>query len=310
MVRVMHLQPGPIPFRRLYPAWLAHAAIGQAAAALPAWQRRSRRVDQPLLALLAEDFPPVVLMFRAMATAITAGVFTAGNRSAELAVEAFEAGRGIFGAVPVYAVGHSFGGARPARPWRAIPSCFSAVLLDPVLFTPAMIGVMALSDAVGRASAIPWRRRPEAAAASGRTGRVPGRRCTTAACSAAWDAAAFNAYIEHAQGRGGGRGAQVQAEPRGGYLRVVPAALVAELGQGADADPGAVRRAQLSLCGQVGGASLRQQPALQLRGGGRRSLLHEEFPAASARARLPAALRRLQARQQLAAQQTTQAHTR
>ncbi len=59
-------------------------------------------------------------------------------------MEAFEAGRGVFGAVPCFAVGHSFGGVLTSLILARHPELFRrAVLLDPVLFTPTMIGVMA-----------------------------------------------------------------------------------------------------------------------------------------------------------------------
>ena len=73
-----------------------------------------------------------------------------------------------------------------------------AVLLDPVLFTPAMIGVMALSDVVGLSQ-----RNTLAQKARGRRCEWPDRQSAWQALHnrgmfRGWEAAAFNAYIEHA----------------------------------------------------------------------------------------------------------------
>ena len=66
-------------------------------------------------------------------------------------MEAFEAeGRGRFGEVPRFAVGHSFGGVLSSLILAKRPELFQrAVLLDPVLFSPAMIGVMSFAEVLG-----------------------------------------------------------------------------------------------------------------------------------------------------------------
>jgi pimeloyl-ACP methyl ester carboxylesterase len=52
--------------------------------------------------------------------------------------------------VPLFGLGHSFGGVMTALIMARSPSLFNhSVLLDPVLFTPAMAKVMALSDMLG-----------------------------------------------------------------------------------------------------------------------------------------------------------------
>ncbi|MBS3803013.1 MAG: alpha/beta hydrolase [Oleiphilaceae bacterium] len=52
--------------------------------------------------------------------------------------------------VPIFGMGHSFGGVMTALIMARSPDLFrQAVLLDPVLFTPAMAKVMALSDVLG-----------------------------------------------------------------------------------------------------------------------------------------------------------------
>lgn len=157
------------------------------------------RVYEPLLALLAEDFDLWLCDVQGHGDSDHGGRFHGWNRSAELAVEAFEAGRGVFGAEPCFAVGHSFGGVLTSLILARHPELFRrAVLLDPVLFTPAMIGVMALSDVVGLSQ-----RNTLAQKARGRRREWPDRQAAWKSLHnrgmfRGWDAAAFNAYIEHA----------------------------------------------------------------------------------------------------------------
>lgn len=108
------------------------------------------RAYEPLLKYLAADFDLWLCDVQGHGDSDHGGRFHGWNRNAEMAVEAFEAGRGVFGDVPRYACGHSFGGVLSALLLGRHPQLFErAVLLDPVLFTPAMIGVMALSEVLG-----------------------------------------------------------------------------------------------------------------------------------------------------------------
>ena len=108
------------------------------------------RTYEPMLKCLAADFDLWLSDVQGHGDSDHGGRFHGWNRSAELALEAFSAGNGTFGAVPKYALGHSFGGVLTALELAKQPGLFQrAVLLDPVLFSPAMIGVMALSDVVG-----------------------------------------------------------------------------------------------------------------------------------------------------------------
>jgi pimeloyl-ACP methyl ester carboxylesterase len=108
------------------------------------------RAYEPLLQLLAVDFDLWLCDVQGHGDSDHGGRFHGWNRSAELALEAFAAGNRMFGEVPKYALGHSFGGVLTALELAKHPGLFQrAVLLDPVLFSPAMIGVMALSDVVG-----------------------------------------------------------------------------------------------------------------------------------------------------------------
>ncbi len=105
---------------------------------------------EPMLSLLARDFDLFLCDMQGHGDSDHGGRFHGWNRSAELALEAWQAHAGLFDSAPIFAVGHSFGGVITALMLARAPKRFArAVLLDPVLFTPAMIGLMALSDVVG-----------------------------------------------------------------------------------------------------------------------------------------------------------------
>lgn len=157
------------------------------------------RAYEPLLALLARDFDLWLCDVQGHGDSDHGGRFHGWNRSAELAVEALRAGLGRFGAVPRHACGHSFGGVLSGLILAAEPALFRrAVLLDPVLFPPAMIGVMALSELLGL-----HERRELARRARARRSHWPDRAAAWAGLHGRgifrdWSDAALHAYIEHA----------------------------------------------------------------------------------------------------------------
>lgn len=157
------------------------------------------RVYEPMLERLAEDFDLWLCDAQGHGDSDHGGRFHGWNRSAELALEAFAAGRECFGDARVFAVGHSFGGVLTSLMLAQQPQVFQrAVLLDPVLFSPAMIGVMALSDVVGLI-----RRNTLASKAHNRRSVWTDRAAAHAALHGrgmfkGWDEAAFDAYIAHA----------------------------------------------------------------------------------------------------------------
>ncbi|MHA6491842.1 alpha/beta fold hydrolase [Pseudomonas borbori] len=157
------------------------------------------RVYTPMLKLLAEDFDLWLCDAQGHGDSDHGGRFHGWNRSAELALEAFAAGREAFAEAPVYALGHSFGGVLTSLMLAQQPHLFRrAVLLDPVLFSPAMIGVMALSDVVGLSS-----RNSMASKARKRRQHWPDRAAAHAALHGrgmfrGWQEDAFDAYITHA----------------------------------------------------------------------------------------------------------------
>ena len=132
------------------------------------------------------------------------GVFRGWNRSAALAVEAFDAGRGEYGDVPRFAVGHSFGGVLTGLILATEPRLFErAVLLDPVLFSRRMIGVMGAAALVGL-----HRRHALARKAATRRSHWPDREAALASLQGrgifkGWTDASLHAYVEHAIGECG-----------------------------------------------------------------------------------------------------------
>lgn len=153
----------------------------------------------PMLRVLAEDFDLWLCDIQGHGDSDHGGRFHGWNRSAELAIEAFLAGRGRFGEVPVHAAGHSFGGVLTSLILAKAPNLFQrAVLLDPVLFTPAMIGVMTFSEVFGL-----QRRTGMAQKARARRRQWPDRAAAYSALHGrgiykGWVDAALQAFVEHA----------------------------------------------------------------------------------------------------------------
>lgn len=157
------------------------------------------RAYEPLLRRLAADFDLWLCDVQGHGDSDHGGRFHGWNRSAELAVEALVAGYGRFGEVPRFACGHSFGGVLSSLILAAEPALFQrAVLLDPVLFSPAMIGVMALSELLGLQE-----RHALARQARERRSHWPDRAAAYAGLHGrgifrGWSDAALHAYVEHA----------------------------------------------------------------------------------------------------------------
>lgn len=157
------------------------------------------RTYQPMLAHLAEHFDLWLCDIQGHGDSDHGGRFIGWNRNAEMAVEAFQAGRGLFGEVPRFACGHSFGGVLSSLILAREPQLFSrATLLDPVIFTPTMVGIMLFSETFG------LQRRHSMAK------KALGRRAQWASREAAWQALhnrgiyrgwtdeALGSFVEHA----------------------------------------------------------------------------------------------------------------
>ena len=156
---------------------------------------------EPMLMRLGEHFDLWLCDVQGHGDSDHGGAFRGWNRTAALAVEAFEAGRGEYGEVPRYAVGHSFGGVVTGLILASAPRLFErAVLLDPVLFSRRMIGMMGAAALVGL-----HRRHTLARKAAGRRSHWPDREAALASLQGrgifkGWKDAALHAYIEHAIG--------------------------------------------------------------------------------------------------------------
>ncbi|MBV6848769.1 alpha/beta fold hydrolase [Xanthomonas euvesicatoria] len=172
------------------------------------------RVYEPMLSLLAEDFDLWLCDVQGHGDSDHGGRFHGWNRNADLAIEAFEALRGPFGEVPRFALGHSFGGVLTCLILARHPGLFQrAVLLDPVLFSPMMIGSMELLDVIGLAQynslakkakkrRWQWSNRNDAYASLYGRGMFKG-----------WVHAGFDAYIQHALKEVDG-GVELKCQPR------------------------------------------------------------------------------------------------
>ncbi|MDX5371858.1 MAG: alpha/beta hydrolase [Pseudomonadaceae bacterium] len=172
------------------------------------------RTYEPMLSLLAEHFDLWLCDAQGHGDSEHGGRFHGWNRSAELAVEAFEAGRGIFGEVPRLALGHSFGGVLTCLILARHPELFErAVLLDPVLFSKPMIGVMALSELLGL-----HRRNVMAKKSAGRRRHWPDRASAFALLQGkgifrGWTDAALQAYVDHALKDSAEGGVELKCRP-------------------------------------------------------------------------------------------------
>ncbi|WP_313740001.1 alpha/beta hydrolase [Pseudomonas sp.] len=171
-------------------------------------------VYRPMLFALSERFDLWLSDVQGHGESDHGGVFRGWNRSAELALEAFEAGRAVYGQVPRYAVGHSFGGVLTALILAQRPALFErAVLLDPVLFSRRMIATFWVARRLGL-----HRRHGLARKAAGRRSQWPDRQTARAALQGrgifkGWTPQALEAYLEHA----------LMACPQGVQLRCRPA---------------------------------------------------------------------------------------
>lgn len=156
------------------------------------------RTYEPMLELLSADFDLWLCDLQGHGESDHGGRFLGWNRNAELALEAFAAGRGRFGEVPAYACGHSFGGVLTSLILAAHPEVFRrAVLLDPVLFPLKLIGLRTSLSLLG------MRRNPMADSARARRHHWPDRDTAYGALHGrgifrGWDDAAFRAHIDHA----------------------------------------------------------------------------------------------------------------
>ena len=173
------------------------------------------RTYEPMLQYLARDFDLWLCDIQGHGDSDHGGRFVGWNRNAELAIEAFKAhGQPLFGQVPHFGLGHSLGGVLTGLAMGEQRKLFQrTVLLDPVLFSPAMIGLMALSDVVGLYS-----RNQLAQRARRRRHHWPDRGAAHANLHGrgmfrGWREDAFQAYVEHALRDVPGGGVELKCRP-------------------------------------------------------------------------------------------------
>lgn len=156
------------------------------------------RTYEPMLRLLAEHFDLWLCDLQGHGESEHGGLFLGWNRNAELALEAFSAGRERFGDARHYACGHSFGGVLTSLMLAAHPGLFErAVLLDPVLFPMSLIQLRTSLSLIG------VRRNPMADGARARRHHWADRETAFGALHnrgifRGWEQAAFQAHIDHA----------------------------------------------------------------------------------------------------------------
>ncbi|MFC0669051.1 alpha/beta fold hydrolase [Azotobacter chroococcum] len=172
------------------------------------------RTYEPLLRALAADFDLWLCDVQGHGDSDHGGRFLGWNRTAELALEAFQAGFGRFGQVPRHACGHSFGGVLSCLILAGEPALFQrAVLLDPVLFGRAMIGMLGFAEFFGlqrfntlaRQSATRRRHWPDRASAYA---CLHGR-----GVFRGWSDAALRAYVRHALKEAADGGIELKCPP-------------------------------------------------------------------------------------------------
>lgn len=157
------------------------------------------RTYEPMLRLLAQDFDLWLSDIQGHGDSDRGERFLGWNRNADLALQAFLAQGQMFQNVPQFAVGHSFGGVLTALLLAGREQPFQrAVLLDPVLFSPAMLLGISMVSAAGISKLTPL-----AKAALKRRRHWPDRDAAFEALRGrgtykGWTEEALRAFVDHA----------------------------------------------------------------------------------------------------------------
>lgn len=121
------------------------------------------RTYEPMLQPLAKHFDLWLCDVQGHGDSDHGGRFLGWNRNAMLAMEALDAQGQMFAKVPHFGAGHSFGGVLTSLILGEQRERFQrAVLLDPVLFTPAMILGMSVGELTGVLKQTPLARQARA----------------------------------------------------------------------------------------------------------------------------------------------------
>lgn len=172
------------------------------------------RTYEPMLQHLARDFDLWLCDIQGHGDSDHGGRFVGWNRNAELAVEAFKQQARAFADVPHYALGHSLGGVLTGLALGEHHRLFQrAVLLDPVLFSPAMVLGAAVAIMTGTAKLAPLAR-----GARARRHHWPSReeafeQLRHRGVYKTWTAEALHAFVRHAMKDAPDGGVELKCAP-------------------------------------------------------------------------------------------------
>lgn len=153
----------------------------------------------PMLRALSEHYDLFLSDAQGHGDSDAGDTFLGWNAAATIATDAWLAHRHQFGDVPIYGVGHSFGGVLTALMHAERPTLFhGVVLLDPVLFPPAMLLLARTLEGVKL-----FKKNPLAKAALRRRQHWPNRQAALAylqsrSLFSCWHPDALAAYVDHA----------------------------------------------------------------------------------------------------------------
>ncbi|MBP7133509.1 MAG: alpha/beta hydrolase [Aquabacterium sp.] len=173
------------------------------------------RTYEPMLQHLSHDFDLWLCDIQGHGDSDHGGRFVGWNRNAELAVEAFKTqGHALFANVPHLGLGHSLGGILTGMTMGMHQRLFHrTVLLDPVLFSPAMMLGATLATLTGVA-----RLSPMARSARNRRHHWPSRdeafeQLRHRGVYKTWTAEALHAFVRHALKDAPDGGVELKCQP-------------------------------------------------------------------------------------------------
>lgn len=170
---------------------------------------------EPMLKHLSRDFDLWLSDVQGHGDSDHGGRFVGWNRCAELATAAFKAsGADLFAHVPHYAVGHSLGGVLSSLIMGEHPKMFKrAVLLDPVLFSPAMLFGVAVARVTATARLTPLARAARARRAHWTSRQEAYDQLRHRGIYKTWTNDALWAFVNHAMKPSPEGGVQLKCEP-------------------------------------------------------------------------------------------------